>query len=324
MTSANSQFPFDLFDHDRMPGEIGELLRTTRHLSMVPPYPWGQWLYGRVLSHKWTSLSGDVIELGVGLGGMSIFLGLLVKPLGKKVLSFDSFAGLPSPNPLKDNSCFKQGDYGPKLDSRDLYERFESAIDEFALKDTVIPVKGFFADTLGQLSMNQQFCLAHLDSDIYDSILISLEAVFDRVVDGGMIVIDDCFHHSQGVMRAAADFFNSRSLYPIYHVSFPYSVVIFKGEEAKAPFKRSLDGNTYSFEWLRRDTHFMRILRLSVEQALRNGEDERSFKNRLALLDLLRSDASHSSDIYVYWKALESFWDSFADYRAESRSVVLM
>jgi len=250
---------------------------------------------------------------------MSIFLGSLVRAVGKQVLSFDSFVGLPSPNPLNDNPFFKEGDYGPKPDAPDLYRRFEGVIEDFGLNGTVVPFKGFFAETLTQLPAGQQFCLAHLDSDIYDSVWVSLEEVYGCVVDGGVIIIDDYFHHSQGAMRAATDFFNSRKVYPVYHISFPYSVFIFKGEEARPPLKRCLDGNIYSFEWMRRDSHFMRILRLSVEKAVRNGEDGRSFQNRLALLELLRSEMSRSSDIYVYWRAMESFWDSFADCEGESR-----
>lgn len=319
MITSTPHFPFDLFNNDRMPGAIGELLRATRHLSMFPPFPWGQWLYGRLLRDRWLALPGDLIELGVGLGGMSIFLGSLVKETGKRVWSFDSFVGLPTPDPAKDNPCFKEGDYGPRPDAPDLLERFQAAINHFGLKGTVIPLKGLFTETLELLPTGQHFCLVHLDSDIYDSVLVSLERVYERVVEGGVIIIDDYFHHAQGAMRAAADFFNSRRIRPIYHVSFPYSVFMFKGEEAERSQKRSLDGNTYSFDWLRRDTHFMRVLRLSMEKAGRDCEDGRSFQNRSMLLELLGSRESHSSDIYVYWRAMESFWDSFADCDAASR-----
>ncbi|HEX8162600.1 MAG TPA: TylF/MycF/NovP-related O-methyltransferase [Pyrinomonadaceae bacterium] len=313
MKMTTPHFPFDLFNNDRMPGIVGELIRATRHLSMFPPFPWGQWFYGRLLRDRWLTLPGDLIELGVGLGGMSIFLGSLVKETDKRVWSLDSFVGLPAPDPAKDNPYFKEGDYGPRADASDLFVRFQTAIDHFGLKETVRPIKGFFSITLGQLPVEQQFCLAHLDSDIYESILVSLEGVYDRVVEGGVIIIDDYFHHAQGAVRAAADFFNSRRIRPVYHVSFPYSVFMFKGEEAGQSQKRSLDGNIYSFEWLRRDTHFTRILRLSMEKAVRDGEDGKSFQNRSMLLELLRSRESHSSDIYVYWRAMESFWDSFAD-----------
>lgn len=318
-------FPFDLFGHDAMPGPTGEIIRATRHLSTFPPYPWGQWLYGRVMASRWAALEGDVIELGVAYGGMSIFLAGLACPHGKKVWSYDSFGGLPEPDPRRDNPFFKAGDFGPGPDGPDLLSRFEREISDFGLNGLVVPVKGFFDETLRLLRPGQRFCFAHLDSDLYSSVLTSLEAVYDRVVEGGVVVIDDFFHHGQGPLRAAADFFNARRERPVYHVSFPYSVFVFKGKAFnRPPGKRSLDGNVYSFERLRRDGYFMEVLRESVATAAALGEAGESFRSRKELLRLLETGGHRSSDVYVYLKALGAFWDSFADYAPDARPALLL
>ena len=116
-------------------------------------------------------------------------------------------------------------------------------------------MKGFFEDALPQLDPDRRFCFVHIDADLYSSVLCALEQLYDRVVAGGVIAIDDFFHPGQGPVRATAEFFNSRGLTPLYHVGFPYSVFVIKEDWGRV--LRSLDGNAYSLEWLRSDDYFL-------------------------------------------------------------------
>ena len=52
-----------------------------------------------------------------------------------------------------------------------------------------------------------------LDTDFYDSSKIELETLYDRVVDGGIIIFDD-YHHWDGQRRATDEFFKERGLTP--------------------------------------------------------------------------------------------------------------
>jgi FKBP-type peptidyl-prolyl cis-trans isomerase 2 len=296
-------FPFDVFgERAAFGGEQGDRLRSVEGLAMFPPYPWGTNLYGDLLRGRCADLDGDVIELGVGLGGMSLFLGRIAKDLQKKVYSLDSFAGLPRPDGAKDNDYFRATDYAG---TTDVLERFRQNIRRFELDGTVTPIQGFFAETLPRLPADLRLCLAHLDSDLFDSVITSLEAIYDRVVDGGVIVIDDFFHHAQGPARACASFFSQRGIRPVYYVTFPYSVAIIKGEESRDR-KRSLDGNVYSLDWLRTDA----LLRASVRRSLQTGcRDTAWTANCERLLTLLEGSGHRSSDIYLYLHALQDFWD---------------
>jgi len=303
------RFPFDLFNDKALFARMGRDVMSIFPYAMHPPFPWGQRLYGQVFKRHCRQLEGDVIELGVGLGGMSLYLARLAKRVHKHVYSFDSFIGLPPPVSSKENPGFKAGDYRGAQDKPDLLTRFVAAAERVGVRDSVTPVKGFFDKTLPKLPRSQRFCFAHLDSDLYDSIYVSLEHVYDRVVDGGVIAIDDFFHHAQGPARAVADFFNSKKVHPILHVSFPYSVFVVKGEVAPSRWHRSLDGNCYSFEWLRRDP----LLREAVTGSLAKVKKDRRLHERCrALLDLLEAEAYSNADIYRYWHALEDYWDSFA------------
>jgi O-methyltransferase len=271
---------------------------------MTPPYPWGQWLYGDLVERVCADLGGDLIEAGVGNGAMSIFLALTLKDLGleKRVLAADSFQGLPEPDPVKDNPYFTRGEYGRNGDADGLERELWLAAAGLGVGDRVVPVPGFFEDTLRQLDDDLSFCFLHIDADLFASVLCALESLYDRVVDGGLIAIDDFFHPGQGPARAAAEFFAARGVRPIYRVAFPYAVVVVKGDTPER-VARSVDGNTYSFEWLRRDEVFVDAVSSSAERA--HG---RARLNAELLLDLLHGDVDRRSDVYDYWRALEDFF----------------
>jgi hypothetical protein len=180
-----------------------------------------------------------------------------------------------------------------------------------SLEDISIPIKGFFDSSLKQIPEEAKICFLHIDADLYTSVIEVLEILYHRVVDGGVIIIDDFFHHAQGPKRAAWNFFNRLKACPLYHVSFPYSVFLFKGKHSHLKNQhRSLDGNYYSFDFLKFDSFFVNAVQtcLAKTNNLQSSESISS-RNCEMLLKLLRSDETRSSDVYLYWKALEDYWD---------------
>jgi hypothetical protein len=307
--TAAQCFPFDLFTYGDFPSPAGDMIRKLRRLSMVPPCPWGQWLYGRVLAEQCARLPGDVVEAGVARGGMSIYLGLLIRQLGleKTVFAVDSFEGLPLPDERLDNAYFSEGEYAFAAGADAGLAAFWAAAASYGLSGSLVPVSGWFADVLPGLAARDGFCFVHVDADLYHSVLDALEHLYDRLVPGGVLAIDDFFHPSQGACRAASDFFNARRLSPVYHVVFPYSVfVVADSSHRLARHRRSLDGNAYSLEWLKRDEVFLAALERSLGTAQGSARARASCR---LLLRVLTRRRSHPSDIYDYWRALADFWD---------------
>lgn len=303
-------FPQRLYDIE-LAGEIGELIQALRPISMFPPWPWGHALYADAFFKRCADLPGDFIEFGVGNGGLSIFFGHIAKRLGKKVYSLDSWEGLPAPDDGRDNPYFEKSDYASEDGKTNLLEGFRRSIRKFDLEDTIIPLKGWFEDTLKQLPPDARFAFVHIDADIYPSTLTALNGVYDKVVDGGLIAFDDFLHPAQGPKRAAADFFNLRKIYPTYHVAFPIQAFLFKGETRAENdlYGRVEDGNIYSFEFMRG----LGVLTAAVKEVLKMFEPHekkgRQYKNCKMFYDLLRAEPSFA-DYFTYLRSMEGFFET--------------
>lgn len=317
-------FPFDVFATSGLPSPFGELIERVRPIGMFPPYPWGQWTYARVISERCSLLPGDLLEAGVGMGGMSLFLALLTKQLGRnrQVFAVDTFDGLPAPDQGRDNPYFREGLYGPRSPQSDPLSRLFDAAEAPALEcflmraaelgvgDALVAVRGLFEDVLPDLRPGRSLAFVHIDADLFSSVYSALDHLWDRVDVGGVVAIDDFFHPGQGPLRAAAQFFGERGLTPVYHVVFPYSVFVFKEDWGRP--ERAVDGNAYSLDWLRDDAWFASALRASLR---RSRPDRRARKNCRLLLDVLEEEP-YPAEIYDYWRSLEQFWASI-DVRPE-------
>ncbi|KIQ77603.1 hypothetical protein RW25_28450 [Bacillus sp. L_1B0_8] len=127
-------------------------------------------------------VEGDVLELGCNEGKTSVFLQMLMDyyESSKELHVYDSFQGLPKRG-IHDE-YLNEGDC---LTSKDkLLENFK----EYNLKTPFIHA-GWFNETLKQIPDKISF--AYLDSDFYDSIHDSLEAIYPRLTKNAIVVVDD-------------------------------------------------------------------------------------------------------------------------------------
>jgi hypothetical protein len=259
----------------------------------------------------------------------------------------DSFAGLPKPN-AHDNQYLVEGDYGPPK-GVDNHKAFLDLVDQMDVNDTVTVVKGFFGEIdIPKDPAFDQFAFVHLDSDLYQSIYDSFMKIWDRVVPGGFVIVDDYFHFVQGPARAVADFFRDVvGEPPVLYVLPVHAVLIVKGmtpcpDGVKAPegsssrpdwgdsgatrpvFTRALDGNFYSFQALRSIPSLHKTVEASVarvtqeyETRKQNGQPihelERVRRNAESFLGFLQYPSDYgmgsSVDLYRYLVAFEDVID---------------
>jgi hypothetical protein len=161
---------------------------------------------------------GDIVETGVWRGGACIMAKAVLKVYGQKdrqVLLCDSFEGLPPP----DEENFP-GDSGSTFHLYpDLAVSLETVEENFRrfnlLDDQVVFIKGFFKDTLPTLPC-RQIAVLRLDGDMYESTIIALRHLYDKVSPRGWVIIDD-YEVVPACKQAVHDFLNERQLDPVLH-----------------------------------------------------------------------------------------------------------
>jgi O-methyltransferase len=162
-------------------------------------------LVSQVLAYD---VPGDIVELGCNEGQSSVLFQKLIKSFGsnKKLHVYDSFEGLPELGSV-DGTAYRVGELKTSIDQ--LHDNFK----KYDLPPPEIH-KGWFNDTL-PTGLPEKIAFAHLDGDLYDSILISLKYVYPRLTKGAICLIDDyCdpdinpfgWNELPGVKKACDDF----------------------------------------------------------------------------------------------------------------------
>ena len=167
-------------------------------------------LYGQCSKFKSTNYS--FVECGVAKGGC---LSMMKFASGKnnKIFGFDSFEGMPR---ITNEDI---GDYNkscPLKDFGKVGDNLSGGIDNVyntfnrlnLNMDNVTLIKGFFQDTL-QVQENianiGKIAILRLDGDWYESTKICLDKLYDNVIEGGIIIIDD-YGHFIGAKKATDEF----------------------------------------------------------------------------------------------------------------------
>lgn len=138
------------------------------------------------------SAHGDVVECGCFKGGSTVNLSLVCALVGRRLVVFDSFQGLPDP---KD---YDQAHAASHTAHIDIYfrGRFAAGRDEVELNlrsygrgDVCDLVPGFFADTLP--GRDGAVALAFLDVDLIDSLKECLRGIWPRLDAGGRLYVHE-------------------------------------------------------------------------------------------------------------------------------------
>ncbi len=138
-------------------------------------------------------IPGDFIETGVWRGGACIFMRGMLKAHGisdRAVWVADSFAGLPPGDPEK-----YPADAGSTFHLYPQLAISQESVEEnfrrFGLLDgQVRMLKGFFRDTLPTAPV-EKLAILRLDGDMYESTMDALTNLYDKLSEGGYVIIDD-------------------------------------------------------------------------------------------------------------------------------------
>ena len=175
-------------------------------------------LYILLLQSLW--IEGDIWECGVYKGGTAAMMAAILrdnKMPSKKLYLFDTFEGMPKTDSALD--AHTEGDFCDT--SVEAVAAYVGSPDQCVIR------KGFIPNTFQGLE-SAKIAFAHIDVDIYKSILDSLNFIWPRLSRGGFIVFDDYgFPSCPGARVAVDEFFVGKSSIPL---CLPTGqAIIFKG-----------------------------------------------------------------------------------------------
>lgn len=180
------------------------------------------------------SISGDLLDCGILRGGTSIYMAGALKYLksDKVVYVADSFGGLPKPSSCDGvfaNQFWYRFAKDLKLYNLDCLATLEEVKKNFRKYDLLDKnikfLKGWFADTLPKLPENTAFCLVRIDVDWYKSTLDVLENAYNRLSEGGFLIVDD--YKLPGCKKAVDEFRAERNLNQEVLIADEHAGVIF-------------------------------------------------------------------------------------------------
>jgi hypothetical protein len=167
-------------------------------------------------------INGVFVECGVWRGGCAAVMAYVAKKArsGRKIWLFDSFKGLPEPT--KEDGLIAKDYANNKTEGKlETIEKCVGTLDEvkevfFEVlginSENVVIQKGWFQDTLPRAKEKiGGIAILRLDGDWYESTKCCLENLYENVIVGGYVIIDD-YGHWEGAKKALDEFFANRNI----------------------------------------------------------------------------------------------------------------
>lgn len=155
-------------------------------------------------------IEGDFIECGVLLGGSIMAIEtVLARHEGalRDVYALDTFSGFVGRNAEFDIDLQTGADAGIPEAGLDFSEGAIANMQSVAYPRLRI-VKGDVLKTIPTLDVDR-IALLRLDTDTYETTKFELESLYDRVAQGGVIIVDD-YGYTVGCKKAVDDFLATR------------------------------------------------------------------------------------------------------------------
>lgn len=160
------------------------------------------------LASQALQLEGEFWECGVYRGGTAQLLADVITSSDRPARTlrlFDTFSGMPQTDAARD--LHSQGDFADTS--------LEAVRRRIGPREQVHFHQGLIPSTFAGLEASR-IALAHVDVDIYRSVLDSVEFIMPRLVPGGFIVFDDYgFPTCPGARQAVDEFYAGRPERPL-------------------------------------------------------------------------------------------------------------
>lgn len=176
---------------------------------------------GKLLNHleiykKIIHLPGDILEFGVYKGTSLVrllsFRDLLESSNSRKVVGFDIFGKFPDTLELESDKQFVKrfenaGGYGISKEELTIHLNNKGFKNYELIKGDIIKTIPEFIDQ----NQAKKISLLHIDVDVYEPTKLILESLWDKVVKGGILMLDD-YSTVEGETKAVDEFFAGQNI----------------------------------------------------------------------------------------------------------------
>lgn len=152
----------------------------------------GLFTYFEALMKQVEEIPGSIVECGVGRGRSLLFLAHLAST-GKQARTlwgYDSFEGFPEPSAEDDSFRKPKKGQLKNMTAEGILDLLRHAGISKEFVSTIRLVPGFFDKTVSKYD-GGPIALLNLDVDLYQSYLDCLNALYPKVVSGGIVVFDE-------------------------------------------------------------------------------------------------------------------------------------
>ena len=193
----------------------------TNYTRLSPQNPYSQ-------DRKWTlrefvrmsnGLPGDMAECGCYQGATAFFM--LEASTSGLLYLFDSFEGISAPEATDQNHRVDVMPWakGDLASNEETLRRNLAEFDQFRI------MKGWIPERFKEVA-NRRFRLVHIDVDLYQPTRDSLEFFYPRLVDNGVIVMDDYGFLTCPGAKVAADEFAKANGTSVLHLPTGQGILV--------------------------------------------------------------------------------------------------
>ncbi len=203
-TSASVFGDFPISEDNKLWRQDGEFLEQYKHLSPANPYSQDRKFVLREFVRFTQNIPGALAECGCFEGASAWFMASELP--NDPIYLFDSFEGLPPPS---DNDTPSNGkSFSWKTGDLTASEKIlQKNLEDFS---NITVLKGWIPERFNEVA-EQPFRFVHIDVDLFQPTLDTLDFFYPRLNCGGVIVLDDYgFTTCPGAYKATTDYMHDK------------------------------------------------------------------------------------------------------------------
>ncbi len=162
-------------------------------------------------------LAGSIVECGVFKGAslvrLATYRGMLASAEAKQIVAFDMFGEFPKTNTEEDERDRRK--FTDQAGSQGIgKEQMQDVLARKGIGANIELVEGNILETLPRYIADNphlKISLLNLDTDVYEPAKCILENLYERIVPGGVLLLDDYAVHD-GETRAVDEFFADKKV----------------------------------------------------------------------------------------------------------------